>query len=115
MKRKLAYLLGIFISSVMALNFAQAIVGTLRSSRRLSDLQAEVQKKREELVELKNVLAYRESDEFVEKEARDKLMMIKPRETLVVVGEKRGEKGTSKSEILEKTNPEKWRYLFFRR
>jgi cell division protein FtsB len=71
------------LSAILLLISASLITGTLKiaqKSKRLIEAKQELELLRQEKDRLDREVAYRQSPEFVEKEARNKLNMVKPGE-----------------------------------
>lgn len=116
MKKKAVFLLTILISVIILVSLVKTIFKTFQSGKRLSRLGVEVESLEQEKEGLEKVLAQRKSEEFVEKEARDKLNLVKPGETLVVLeSPEDAEKPTEgvEKDISQLSNPQKWWDLFF--
>src|SRR3989337_2335861 len=109
----LALLLGTFF----IITFARDLLDLLSSRERIAKEQAEVAQLEGEQQDLASELNQVMSDEFVEKEAREKLLLSKPGETVVLLppDEHAGEKDSSQNsqDSEEKfANWEKWAQLF---
>lgn len=63
------------------------IVFLFQRTKETQKTETELQKVLQEEADLKKQLVYSQSSEFVEKEARDKLGMTKPGETIVILPE----------------------------
>ena len=59
--------------------------GTYQGGRRVKDLAREINELKIEEGQLKQTLEYRKSGEFVEQQARDKLNLIKPGDTVGIL------------------------------
>lgn len=114
----IALLLGIYF--IVALS--RDLLELLSARERLLKEQTEVMKLEQEQQELAEQLGYVMSDEFVEKEAREKLLMGKPGEVVMLLppeDEQTGQGGSipAKSDLAsgeaeELANWEKWAKLF---
>ena len=109
----LALLLGTFF----IITFSRDLLDLMSSRERIAKEQAEVAQLEGEQQELASELNQVMSDEFVEKEAREKLLLSKPGETVVLLppDEHAGEKDSSQNsqDSEEKfANWEKWAQLF---
>lgn len=82
-------------------NFTRTTLDVIESSKRLDSMKGEVAGLEEEKQSLEEELSYRESTPFIEKEARNKLGLIKPGEQLFVTSEVLG--GTAHNEYGRKT------------
>lgn len=114
MKRKLIYLVTILVGLILIVNLVRTIYQTYRSGQRVATLAREVEGLRVQEDQLKEKLAYRQSEEFVEQEARDKLNLVKPGETVVVFDESEelGTKSRDLGEGSQKSNYQEWKRLF---
>ena len=109
----LALLLGTFF----IITFSRDLLDLMSSRERIAKEQAEVAQLEGEQQELASELNQVMSDEFVEKEAREKLLLSKPGETVVILppNERAGEQESSQNnqDGEEKlANWEKWAQLF---
>ena len=109
----LALLLGTFF----IITFSRDLLDLMSSRERIAKEQAEVAQLEEEQQELASELNQVMSDEFVEKEAREKLLLSKPGETVILLpsDEHAGEKDSSQNNQDgedELANWEKWLRLF---
>ena len=109
----LALLLGTFF----IITFSRDLLDLMSSRERIAKEQAEVAQLEEEQQELASQLDQVMSDEFVEKEAREKLLLSKPGETVVILppNEQTGEQESfqNNQDGEEKlANWEKWAQLF---
>lgn len=116
MKKRAIFFITVLISVIVLISLLKTIYKTYQSGKRLSTLGVEVESLEKEKEDLEKILAERKSDEFVEKEARDKLNLVKPGETLVVPATTEDTEESAKDaegQIAQLTNPQKWWYLFF--
>ncbi|MBI2414857.1 septum formation initiator family protein [candidate division WWE3 bacterium] len=70
---------------VAAVNFTRTTLNIIESSKRLDELKNTVSSLESKKNELKSELEYKKTDDFVEKEARNKLGMAKIGEEIFVV------------------------------
>ena len=68
-------------------NFTRTTRDVLESSQRLDEIRNEVTVLKGEKIALEGELEYKKSDEFVEKEARNKLGFVRPGEEVFVPSE----------------------------
>ncbi len=117
MKKRITFLLTILISVTILVSLVKTIYKTFQSGKRLNILGVEVESLEKEKKSLEKVLAERKDLEFVEKEARDKLNLVKPGETLVVIPEDQqpaiSNQQSAETELGKLSNPQQWWYLFF--
>lgn len=72
----------------MLVGAGRTVIKTLESRERLKLLKSEVESLRQEMLALEGEWEYKKSEEFLEKEARDKLSMVKEGEKIVILPEK---------------------------
>ena len=117
MKKRITFLLTILISVIILVSLVKTIYKTFQSGKRLSILGVEVESLDKEKESLEKVLVERKSEDFVEKEAREKLNLVKPGETLVVIPESQqstiSSQQSAQEELSQFSNPQQWWYLFF--
>lgn len=81
---KYKYILVIILAVFAVYNISNTLVEVYKSSTRLNDVKKEVVLRRAENESLTKDLAYKNSPEFVESEARNKLNLAKPGEKVVI-------------------------------
>lgn len=86
-KMKLKLLLLFLFTLLMVVGGVRTVLMTFKSRERLVQLEREVEQLRREDLSLKEELSYREGDDFLEKEARERLKMVKEGEKLVILPE----------------------------
>lgn len=87
MKRRL-YQLAIILASLFIIQgLSRGLIELSAQDRRLGRARSELGKLKQKEVELKRQLEYFHSDEYVEKIARDKLLMAKEGETVLILPE----------------------------
>jgi len=91
-------------------NIVNSVQNLHKNTRIVSDLNKELENKKRESEFLKQKLAYVKTDEFVEKQAREKLNLVKKGEYVVIAPETEKSKGEIKEGI---PNWEKWWKMFF--
>lgn len=102
----------------MVVSLSRSLWSRYRRVGRLEELQTEVTELEEEDQQLKQQKVAVESEEFLEREARDKLQMVKPGEKIVILPENvlgevgGGEVGLEETVDLE-PNWKRWYKLFF--
>ncbi len=100
----------IYLSYVLG----KGVLQLYRAKGRIGEAQEELQKSKVENTQLKKELAQTQTQEFIEKEARDKLNMQLPGETVIIMPESElrigGEEGVKEEK--PKANWEKWWELF---
>lgn len=116
-KKKILRLLIFALGIYLIISLVQQIFSLWRAEERIKIAQKKVEEAREENEDLAEELKYVQSEEFVEKEARDKLGMGKEGETIVVLSQDLIEKEVAKVKK-EQEEPEKipnwqqWKEVF---
>jgi cell division protein FtsB len=119
-KQKILSFLILVVGLVLIVNLSRQIVSSWRAGERIERAQRKVEEARQENRELKEELRYVQSDEFLEREARDKLHMVKEGEMIVVVPKEVVEEELDRARR-EKEVPEEipnwklWKEAFFGR
>lgn len=115
-RRQAVKVLLIFVGIFLIISMSRDLQELLEARGRIEKDRQGVAELEREQQELAKELEYVLSDEFVEKEARDKLMMGKPGEIVVILPEGKWEEstGSSESEAGEEELPNwrKWVRLF---
>jgi len=121
MRRQVFRILALLVGIYFIVSLSRDILELLSARERLVKEQTEVDKLTQEQQKLAEQLGYVMSDEFVEKEAREKLLMGKPGEVVMLLPpDEQARKGgsvTAKSDLAsgearELANWEKWVRLF---
>lgn len=89
MVRKLLILILILVFFGVFYGLYQQIDNSLGAGNRLKEAKDEVEKLKSENTNLKNQLKNIQSLTFLEKTARDRLLLSKPNETIVIINQKR--------------------------
>lgn len=116
MKRILFYLI-VLIFGVIIVNLSRGIFDLLRVEERVETAEEEVLVLQQEHESLKDELAWRSTEAFVEQEIRNKLKMAKPDEVVVMVEEdmyleEQDQEGQSLEQEV-KPNWQRWWELFY--
>ena len=115
MKKHIVNLIIIVFGLYLIINSVKDITRLLSSGGQLDQAEAklaQLQKTHQDLIDKKEYLS---SDEFVEQQARNKLNMGKPGETVVIISpdlEKSAVDSISQQDIPDKPNWQKWGELF---
>ncbi|MFH1832899.1 MAG: septum formation initiator family protein [Candidatus Levyibacteriota bacterium] len=114
MKRAL-FFAAIVISILVINNLAHSIYGLWSKQELLVNTQKDLESKKKENKELKDQLSVAQSEQFVEKEARDKLFLVKVGESGVILDKKLLEASESADSQSQPQSPnwKKWWELFF--
>lgn len=111
------YLVLSVLCIVAAINITRTTLNILKSSQRLNYENQEVASLEEDRKELQDALAYKNTSDFVEKEARNELNMVKPGEDVFIAPEvlSKGAERLKQNFInnAEKTNLQMWLDLLF--
>lgn len=112
MKRRLINGLIIVIGLYLIVSFSRDIWGLLNKNKEIDKEQQKLEKLKDDNLVLKQRLEYVQSEEFVEKEARDKLGMVREGEAVVLMPENTSQ--ALETQVQEETpNWKKWWQLFF--
>ncbi len=84
MKRFIALLI-LFFSLFLIFNFSRELLKLAKSGERIKEVEVKLEKLKITRWQLQEEKKYRESPAFLEKEIRDKLLMGKPGETVVIL------------------------------
>ncbi len=85
MRRRLYQLAVILVCLFIIQGLSRGLIELSAQERRLGRAQSDLKNLKQKEVELKQQLEYFRSDEYVEKIARDKLLMAKPGETVLIL------------------------------
>ncbi len=119
MRRRL-YQLAVIVASLFIINgLSRGLVELSGQQKRLERAQQELKKLERKQVELKQQLEYFRSDEYVETIARDKLLLAKPGETVLLLPESQTQNNQQLTIINQQSlgdpdlpNWQKWAQLF---
>ena len=81
---KVKYIIASILLALATYNISKTTLEIYKNSSRVEDLKTESEAKMEENERLKEELAFAQTDEFVEREARNKLNLIKPGEQVLI-------------------------------
>ena len=114
-KRKLVNRLLIIAFLVLIVSLVRGIAITVKTSRQVEALAKDVETLQQVNDDYKEELAYRETPNFVEQEARNKLNMIQPGETVVIINQPQEVEsvlGAQEVVVDNRASMEIWRDLF---
>ena len=99
-------------------NISRSVWRIYRRGDRLMELRREIENLKEEKKRLQEEIVYRQSPEFIEKEARDRLNMVKEGERVVILPAEltppsTKEKKTSKEVVTEPNWKQWWDYWLY--
>jgi cell division protein FtsB len=114
------YILGIVLLLYFGTNISSTLYRSVQSHQRLDDMRREVSELQKQRDQLRHRLAYQQTDWFVEQEARNKLGLARPNETVVIFPEQTavlGDRAPSNTSValtspLWQQNFQKWWGLF---
>lgn len=112
--KKLIFLIVLFSSLLIINNLVHSIYSLWQKQEFLVKAQREFAKEKKENEELKEKLKAVESKDFVEKQARNKLLLLRPGESQIIIPNALQASESSKETTQEfKPNWRKWWELFF--
>ena len=106
--------MAMLIGVILAVNSAKRIHSFSQTSQKVQEADDRLKELRKENEALKNELKYKESNEFAEKEIRDKLGLVKEGEAIVVIPQESSGQPQESSGQDTRPNWQKWRDLFFK-
>ena len=109
--KKLLFIVVILMLLIFIKNTAVSIIGLSQNSKTVNNLNTDLESAKHESIFLQQKLLYVKSDDFIEKQAREKLNLVKNGE-YVVLAPKPDEKAQEKP-VDEIPNWKKWLKLFF--
>jgi cell division protein FtsB len=112
MKQTLLRILLIILGLYLVVSLARGVWDSYQSSSRLEESENRLREVKAENKRLEEELAFRQSDYFVEKEAREKLNLGRPEETVVVMPKITVKDKEISPEVVEMPNWKKWFDLF---
>ena len=111
--KKTLFIVAIVVFLIIINNLVRSIYSIWQKDKLADDAEKQLAYQKGENTRLKSALSYVQTQEFIEKEARDKLFMIKPNESIVLDSEDIQKKDKSSDVKQNKPNWEKWVELFF--
>ena len=114
MKRNLLLILGVFVAILLIVNGAKRLLAFRTTSQKVEEAQMRLDALKKEKEVLKMQAEYTKSQDFKEKEIRDKLGLAKEGETVVILPKDVGELSTDAISAEQLPNYVKWWNLFFR-
>ena len=109
--KKIVFFTTIVISIIIINGLVRSIYDLWNKQDVVERARVDLEKQRQENKELQAQLSYVKSDEFIEKEARDKLFMVKEGESKVLIPDSLIEK-EEPEEVIVVPNWKKWLDLF---
>ena len=109
--KKIIFIIIVIILLLIVNNLVRSIHDLWQKKDYITQVQQELDLQKQENQRLKSALSYSQSQEFIEKQARDKLFMVKAGEQKVLVPQE----SESSQEAQKDNNPnwKKWWNLFF--
>jgi cell division protein FtsB len=109
MKKKVV-LVAIFIFTLwLIFSVSRQVYSLFKAGKRVSSAEQTLTQLEQEKEKLQKELAYRESNEFIEKEARDRLGLAKEGETIAILPKKLQDQSQSKTpEQSQTSNFSRW-------
>ena len=109
--RKIIFIVITLILIFMINDLVRSIYDIWHKKDFITQAQKELSFQKQENQRLKSALSYSQTQEFMEREARDKLFMVKQGEQKVLIPQE----SDNSQEVQENTDPnwKKWRNLFF--
>ncbi len=115
MKRNLVLILALVIMIPVVVNGVNRISSFRGTSQKVDEAEAGLEQLKKENESLKRDLDYKNSDRFAEEEIRNKLGMVKPGETEVIIPKPEGQSSGQSDSGAQIPNWQKWRDLFLGR
>ena len=112
--KKILFTIAIIASVIIINNLARSIYDLWHKKDLIGKAEQELIRQKQENKKLKSELSYVESREFVEREARDKLLLVRPGEQQVLIPQDLiKENKSSDKEDKNEPNWRRWLKLFF--
>ena len=111
--KKVAFFITIVVSLIIINGLIRSIYDLWNKQDVVENARVELEKEKQENAELKAQLAYVKSDEFIEKEARNRLFLVKPGESEVIIPENLI-KVEEEQEVIVVPNWQQWLDLFIK-
>ncbi|MBI2028622.1 MAG: septum formation initiator family protein [Candidatus Levybacteria bacterium] len=112
--KKIVFVITIIVCLIIINNLVRSIYSIWQKEDLAISAQKELDYQKELNIKLKSQLSYVQTQEFIEREARNKLFMTKPNESIVIVSkEEKESENPSDNKRENKPNWKKWLELFF--
>lgn len=115
--KRLIYFIAILVGMYLIISLSKSLIDAWRRERRIEEAQETLSSEKKKFDELTLKKKEVESQEFIEKQAREKLLLGKPGESQVIIDQLLLEalEGTKSAETLDnRPNWQKWWDLFFK-
>ena len=114
MRRNLFLVLAIIVGIILVVNSIKKLLTFRTTTQKVAEAQMRLEALREENKKLKEQLEYTKSEEFREREIRDKLGLVKEGEAMVVLPKENDENSKLETRNSKpRPNWQKWWNLFF--
>ena len=114
MRRNLFLVLAIIVGIILVVNSIKKLLTFRTTTQKVAEAQNRLEALREENKKLKEQLEYTKSEEFREREIRDKLGLVKEGEAIVVLPKENDENSKLETRNSKpRPNWQKWWNLFF--
>lgn len=111
--KKVLFVVAVIACLIVINNLVRSIYFISQKDKLVLNAEKTLSYQKQENERLKSELSYVQTQEFVEKEARDKLFMTKPNESVVLGSEDAQKNDSSATKEATKPNWKKWAELFF--
>lgn len=111
--KKTLFIVAVIVFLIIINNLVRSIYSIWQKDKLAEDAERELSYQKEENARLKSALSYVQTQEFIEKEARNKLFMTKPNESIVLDSQDVQKIDNSSDVKQNQPNWRKWVELFF--
>ena len=111
--KKALFIIAVIVCLITINNLVRSIYSIWQKEKLATDAEKQLNYQKEENERLKSELSYVQTQEFIEKQARDKLFMTRPNESVVLSSEDQGPENLANNKGENKPNWRKWVELFF--
>lgn len=111
--KKVLFIVTVIVCLIIINNLVRSIYSTWQKDKITLDAERQLGYQKQENERLKSELSYVQTQEFIERQARDKLFMGKPKESIVLDLDDKEVKNLSNNKEDNKPNWKKWVELFF--
>lgn len=115
--KKSLYVVAILVGVYLIISLSKSLIDAWGREKRIEEAQKTLSAEKKKFEELTLKKKEVESQEFVEKQAREKLLLTKPGESEVIIDDRllKALEGTKSAETLDnRPNWQKWWDLFFK-
>ena len=113
MKKNLLLISAIIVALILGFNSARKILTFRGTFEKVEEAEEKLERLKTENEVLKRDLEFKKSEEFAEKEIRNKLGLAKEGEVIVLIPRESDERLTTNDERKNISNWQKWKELFF--